>query len=314
MGRRRVLYASSRAAVRGERGAVHGRPRHTSAGGVRPRSTGVTSLRSVASQVASGAQRVVGSVLTRVDGLVADIDSAGSRISAVTGTHAVVGVATRGRRVVASPLAGEAIGIGIAALRRAAGGARTLETAMRPVIEDRTVIAELVGADLIAVAIHRVAANLRLRCEDTSVENTGVARAEVQVFTLRRIQALYTLIAHFVAGCGCTRACARRASRTFGVGGAWLPLLRTTDAPLAHRRRSDDAQIVLVARFGAVAELAVVAVGINLALHARGPRFVAITQAMSACSAIRIAGAGGIGRHRPHEALFGARHRRAGLA
>jgi len=55
VGRRRALYASSRAAGRVESGAVHGCPRYTPAGGVRPRSGGVASLRSVAGQVAAGA-------------------------------------------------------------------------------------------------------------------------------------------------------------------------------------------------------------------------------------------------------------------
>ena len=91
-----------------------------------------------------------------------------------------------------------------------------------------------------------------------------------------------------------------------------MQVFRSTHALLADRRCSDDAQVVH-ARFGAVAELAIVAVCINLALHARGPRIVAITQAMSARSAIRVGRTGSTGRG-PHEACFGARHRRAGLA
>ena len=85
-----------------------------------------------------------------------------------------------------------------------------------------------------------------------------------------------------------------------------------THALLADRRRPDHA-LVVHARFGSVAELAIVAVCINLALHARRPRIVAITEAPPAGAAIRVGRTGSAGRG-PHEALFGARRRRAVLA
>ena len=194
----------------------------------------------------------------------------------------------------------------VGAIHWRAGGA-----AVRPVIEERALVwvAELPGANLIAVAKRPVAANRRVRLESARVEQADVARAEVQVLALRRVQAHYALVGGRVA---IARAAVAGAAWTIGGGRARLQVFRSTHALLADRRCSDDAQVVH-ARFGAVAELAIVAVCINLALHARGPRIVAITQAMSARSAIHVGRTGGTGRE-PHEARFGARHRRAGLA
>lgn len=185
---------------------------------------------------------------------------------------------------------------------------------MPPVAEERTRVASRPVADLIAVAIRPVAANLRLRREDTRVEHAGVARAEVEVVALSRVQAMHALV-------GCLVAIARRAgastrackARAIGAGRTGIVVIRTTlpalrvvrtyllivqtpVALLADRRRSDDALVVPVTRFGAIAELAVVAVVINLALHARRPRIIAITEALPAGAAIRVGRTGSAGR------------------
>mgnify|MGYP001564737662 CR=1 FL=1 len=227
--------------------------------------------------------------------------------------------------------AGEWVG----AVQRRAGGA-----AVRPVVEDRAVVAEYVGADLIAVAKHPVAANHRVRLESARVEQADVARAEVEVFALRRVQALYALVAHLVAGSGWTdagtRTCAVRAigaGRTrlahirtgvtalpaLRVGSTCLLIVQTPNAFLAGRRRSEDAQVVH-ARFGAVAELAVVAIRVKSALHAPAlPRFAAAPNALPARSAARAgrtAGRTGCAWRWPLEACHRARatHWCAGLA
>lgn len=131
---------------------------------------------------------------------------------------------------------------------------------------------------------------------------------------MRRVQARYASAKWLVAIARSARARACGTSRTIGGFGARLPFFRSAYALLADRRRSDDALVIPVTRFSSVTELPVVAVRINLALHALGPRIVAITEALPACSAILVSRTCRTRRLGAHEASFGARYRRARLA
>jgi len=158
-----------------------------------------------------------------------------------------------------------------------------------------------------------ITTNRRARHEEARVVQAGVVSAKIEVLAVRCVQACYALV-----GCWVTLARPAGASAwggTVGIGGAGLQVLRTSDALFTYRRRSDDTMVertrlgVDAAFFSSVAELAVVAVFINLALNALVPRFVAITHAYSARSAILI-GRAWIAGVRPSEARLRANNRR----
>ena len=163
-------------------------------------------------------------------------------------------------------------------------------------------VPELIIADFLAVAIQAIAADRGVRQKHTGVEHADVGGAKVQIIALARIQTLHALVANFISRGSCAHAGARaRRVSTIGVGGARTSLLRPTYAPLTDRRSAHDTLIgrgsTMTTRFGAVAELTVVAVRVILALNATPlAEFAAETEASPARSAIRIGRTCGPGR------------------